>query len=570
VAKSDLRIDVLGTSFSISADEDQTYLESLLSYYRIKIENTRKKTGLQDPLKLALVTGFLLCDEVQKGKSAEDDEAERLALDLISRIDAALPAEEADTAFSRAAGPFDAAPGGAFPGAENASPGGSTGGTGPSLPPVPCGPAPADRRRYRPFFKLENTIKHYAWGSVQRIPRLLNRANAAAEPWAELWMGVHPAGPSRVVDGAQTRPLDAVIAEAPGFYLGERVERTFGGLPFLFKLLAAERPLSIQAHPDLAAARAGFERESRAGIPLENAARNYRDRNHKPELLCAMGDFRALAGFRERNDIIHLLGLFGGEEFTSDERGVKPSPLLKAAFENIKTALLGDDGLKDMLALLLGMEKETRRDLGVYTLAQAPQLEEAWSEYREEWRAAARIAELYPEDAGILAPLYLNLIRLKSGEAIFLPPGMLHAYLEGFGVELQANSDNVLRGGLTSKHVDTEELLSILRFAPYRPAALQAAARSGADNWYFYPLSCREFSLSITQCRNASVRVPVYPAIVLVTQGEARLSVSGSTDDVVLSPGESAFVAPGEAYLSGAFTAFAAGPGEVLPFPALP
>ncbi|MDR1909858.1 MAG: mannose-6-phosphate isomerase, class I [Spirochaetaceae bacterium] len=517
MAKSDLRIDILGTSFSISADEDQAYLESLLNYYRIKVENTRKRTGLQDPLKLALVTGFLLCDDLFKGSAGdEQDEAERLTLDLISRIDAALSA------------------GDAFPAASGGEP-------------------PEGAYRGPPFFKLENTVKHYEWGSPRWIPRLLNQPNEDSAPWAELWMGA----PSRT--GAEARPLGEIIAEHPDFYLGPELRRNFGTLPFLFKLLAAGKPLSLQAHPEKEQARRGWEKENRQGLPPEDPGRNYRDPNGKPELLCALGNFRALCGFRERRDIRRLLELFGGEAFDGD--GVKPSEALKEALLDLKDALDGEEGLRDMLGLLLGLDPETLRDLGVYSLAQAPQLEESYPEYAGEWRAVAGLAELYPEDPGILAPLFLNLLRLKHGEAIFLPPGVLHTYLEGFGAELQADSDNVVRGGLTAKHVDVEELFAILRFTPYQPAVLQGAELSAVKGWYAYPAVCREFSLYFGQSLGDPLPLPPGPLIVLVTQGQARLSAENG-EDLVLGPGESAFAAPGTAYLEGNFTAFAAGPGE--------
>jgi mannose-6-phosphate isomerase len=515
----------LGTSFSISADEDRAYLESLLNYYRIKVENTRKRTGLQDPLKLALVTGFLLCDDIFKGKAGEEqDEAERLTLDLISRIDAALSVGE--TAASSDGG--------------EASEG-----------------SPAERERL-PFFKLENTVKHYAWGSPRWIPRLLNQPNEKAEPWAELWMGVNPAGPSQAGEEGERRSLGEIIAEYPDYYLGAELRRNFGTLPFLFKLLAAGKPLSIQAHPGEEQARRGWERENQAGLPPESPERNYRDPNGKPELLCALGNFRALCGFRERQDIRRLFEIFGGEDFDGD--GVKPSEALKDALLDLKDALAGEEGLRDMLGLLLGLDAETRRDLGVYALAQAPQLEEAHPEYAGEWRAIAGLAELYPDDPGILAPLFLNLLRLKTGEAIFLPPGVLHAYLEGFGLELQADSDNIIRGGLTAKHIDVEELFTILRFTPYQPAILQGAELSAAKGWHTYRAVCREFSLYFAQSWGESLALPPGPVIVLVTQGEARLFTEKG-EELLLGPGESAFAAPGAAHLEGSFTAFAAGPG---------
>ncbi|MDR0602484.1 MAG: mannose-6-phosphate isomerase, class I, partial [Treponema sp.] len=152
-------------------------------------------------------------------------------------------------------------------------------------------------------YKLGNSVKHYEWGSPGYIPRLLGLDNSGGEPWAELWMGVHPGAPSRVLRGEEEIPLAELIAEDPALYLGKEAAERFGGLPFLFKLLAAGKPLSIQAHPNLAQAREGFERENRAGIALDAPVRNYRDPNHKPEIVCALTPFTAMFGFREPGEI---------------------------------------------------------------------------------------------------------------------------------------------------------------------------------------------------------------------------------------------------------------------------
>ncbi|GHV81742.1 mannose-6-phosphate isomerase [Spirochaetia bacterium] len=572
--KSNLRIDILGTSLSIAAEEDSAYLESLLNHYRIKIENNRKKFGLSDPLKLAIVTGFLLCDEAQKAQhggtgaladseSSDLDEAERLTLDLITRIDEVLENGSKTSIFLKA-------------------------GT------------------LKHLFKLENPVKHYDWGSPRWIPQLLGRENAGGEPWAELWMGVHPEGPSwAVLDAAETGisgtdvpedakvPLEELIRQNPEFYLGEQIQKEFGGLPFLYKLLAAGKPLSVQAHPDLEQAKAGWERENNSGISLKAPNRNYKDANHKPEILCALSPFRAMCGFREPGEIKRLLDIFsgvqsGGIAFGGAPRsagaagtGTPVTETLAAGFARLRTALEGDNGLQDFLTALFALDEETRFDLGEYTAARGPELEQLYPGYADEWRTAAYFAGLYPGDPAVIASLYLNLLRLAPGEAVYLPAGVLHAYIDGFGVELMANSDNVLRGGLTSKHVDIEELTRILKFVPFRPEILrpvelvptQRVPETGEENTgrepiWSYPTDCREFSLGVTQSRGEDIPFPAGgPEILLVTQGKARLSWRESGEEVTLEPGESAFAAQreqaGDLVCSGSFTIFTASVGSL-------
>jgi mannose-6-phosphate isomerase len=521
VPKSDLRIDILGTSFSIAADEDPAYLESLLNQYSTKIESTRKKTGVNDPLKLAVLTGFLLCDDVRKAQknevlrrnSPEQDEAERLTLDLITRIDEILIEND------------------------------------------------AGKRR---LFKLENTVKHYPWGSSKWIPRLLNTANEQGEPWAELWMGVHPDGPSLAESGGGKIPLRALIDREPLRLLGEAVNAEFGGLPFLFKILAAEKPLSVQAHPNLRQAREGWERENQAGIPLSAPERNYRDDNHKPEILAALTPFRAMCGFREIPEIVKLLELFIGMDDAEDRLAVRPSAVLWEELERLRASLDAEDGFAAFLAALFDMGGEARRDLGVYASAQTPQLEWDYPEYAVEWRTVGRLARLYPEDPALIAPLYLNLFYLKPGEALFVPAGVLHSYIEGLGVELMANSDNVLRGGLSSKYTDPAELGRILRFSPFKPEILTPRPEKTDGAWAVYPAACGEFSLSTAKSAGESAAfTPESPAIILVSVGEALLETADGQEALTLKQGESAFVAAGtDARLTGAFTVYAATAGK--------
>jgi mannose-6-phosphate isomerase len=401
------------------------------------------------------------------------------------------------------------------------------------------------------IFKLDNTVKRYDWGSPEWIPRLLGLPPDRETPWAELWMGVHPQGPSALAPSPGAPPpgaprlLSDLIAEDPPRLLGEEVAKDFGGLPFLFKLLAAERPLSIQAHPDADQARSGWERENSRGIPADAPDRNYQDPNHKPEIICALGPFVALAGFREPGEIRSLLRLFGCPAL---------APLLDALEAPPGTggegARAGPAPLKRFLSALFSLDRESRRALGAHARAF---LRNAPGDYGEEWRLAARFAELYPEDPAVIAPLYLNLISLQAGEAMNIPAGILHAYVRGFGVELMANSDNVLRGGLTPKHIDADELTAILRFAPCRPTVLKPVDQGGG--LAAYPSPFREFSLYRLRGDGVEAPFPLRgPAILLVLEGELR------AENLRLSRGESAFVVSGP-LLSGSFEAAVAAAG---------
>jgi len=310
-------------------------------------------------------------------------------------------------------------------------------------------------------FRLINTIQEYAWGSRTAIPELLGESSPADKPQAELWMGAHPKAPSAVLleEGKQI-PLPELISRDPAGILGAEVAQKFSGrLPFLFKVLAAALPLSIQAHPNLKQAREGFRRENELGIPLDAFRRNYRDDNHKPELFCALSPFWALNGFRPIAEMLALLHSIGFPSISEQLEAFRVNP--------------NPGGLKRFFAALIRLDRETRER------ALEGAVEWASGELNRQRRGGTaggetptkpiarwllRLQELYPGDIGVLSPVLLNLILLQPGDTMFLEAGVLHAYLEGAGIELMANSDNVIRGGLTQKHMDVEELLSILRF----------------------------------------------------------------------------------------------------------
>jgi len=309
---------------------------------------------------------------------------------------------------------------------------------------------------------LGNRIQRYAWGSVDAIPRLLGRDNPGGAPWAEMWMGAHHRAPSRVWSAGRWSPLPELIDRDPRAILGEAALARFGvQLPFLFKVLAAARPLSIQCHPDAARAAAGFERENAAGIPLDAPARCYRDPHPKPELLCALSRFSALVGFQAPRHIIENFSSLRSRTLTPLLTDLRVSP---------------EGGLPAFFRALMTLPMPDRRSvLSDLRRAHLPP-------------PIAPVVHLliaaYPDDLGALAPLYLNHVLLAPGEAIFLPPGELHAYLEGLALELMAGSDNVLRGGLTQKHIDVPQLLDNLSFRTGRPPVLHPLPIApGLEEW---------------------------------------------------------------------------------------
>ncbi len=324
---------------------------------------------------------------------------------------------------------------------------------------------------------LRNPIQHYVWGSKTAIPKLLNIPNPERNPMAELWMGAHPKAPSQVcVDGRWVSLIEA-IASSPESVLGSEVARRFDSqLPFLFKILAAAEPLSIQVHPNKQQAIEGFARENELGISLDAPHRNYRDENHKPELLCALTPFEALKGFRPVGEALALMETIAVPELSPLVDGLRNHPDM--------------DGLKRFFRILMKMGKSEQARMVSRVVERAKEK----ARERRELYWVMELGKKYPGDVGVLSPLFLNLIYLEPGQAMFLPAGELHAYLGGTGLEIMANSDNVLRGGLTAKHVDVDELLKIVRFEPGRPEILHAQMVSEVEKVYRSP--AEEFELS--------------------------------------------------------------------------
>lgn len=349
------------------------------------------------------------------------------------------------------------------------------------------------------FVGIFNEPRDYAWGSTTAIADFLG-TEPSGRPEAELWLGAHPGSPARLTDGS-----------------GDLTSVVDGRLPFLLKVLAAASPLSLQAHPTPEQAREGFQREDDAGIPIDAPHRNYKDAFHKPELIVAVSEtFDALSGIRPVAETRASLERLGGG----------------AAIDHLRARLADDAALPAVFEWLI-----TRGD-GVDELI-ATVVERAADAEGLEFETVRRLAAEYPGDPGIVLSLLLHTVRLTRGEALYLPAGNIHAYLDGLGIELMAASDNVLRGGLTAKHVDVPELLRVLDFTP-RPVPYLRPEEPVPGIRIFRP-DVPEFALFELTLDGDELRVPLGgPAIALCARGAVRLS--GSTGAAELFRADASFI----------------------------
>ncbi|WP_019855370.1 mannose-6-phosphate isomerase, class I [Actinopolyspora mortivallis] len=361
---------------------------------------------------------------------------------------------------------------------------------------------------------LRNAVRPYAWGSRTAIAELLGRPVPAPHPEAELWMGAHPGDSSRLLrhDGSEV-PLVRLLDSEPTYQLGRGCTGRWGNrLPFLMKVLAADEPLSLQAHPSSEQAAEGFAREEEAGIPRNAPDRNYPDPTAKPELICALTEFHALAGFRDAHRTVRLLNQL-------DVPGLR-------AHTGLLEAQPDRDGLRALFTTWITLPEDNLRALMPELLRACSEHVRAEGEFRLECATVLELGESYPNDAGVLASLLLNRLVLQPGEAIYLPPGNLHAYLRGTGIEILANSDNILRCGLTPKHVDVAELLRVLDFDNGRMRVSTGTRRDA--NLTVYQTEADEFELSRVDwpCGdNSEVALDsAGPQILLCTGGGVRLS----------------------------------------------
>lgn len=402
------------------------------------------------------------------------------------------------------------------------------------------------------FYPLKNLIQTYAWGSKDGIPAFTGIPNADGKPMAELWMGVHPCAPSRLIEtgeAANTEPTDypATLADFIGHYpeltLGKDAETRFNGkLPFLFKVLSACSPLSIQVHPTRPQAKKGFARENEAGIPLSAGERNYKDENHKPEIIMALTPFTAMCGFRTKQESVSHLEL-----------------IQCAALSPVTNIIAQNGKYTDFCRQILSLENATKAEIVKKTIEKAKDIVGSTLPVstRRAYELVLKLASFYPTDIGILSPLYLNVIDLAPAQAIYLPSGIMHAYIEGTGLELMANSDNILRGGLTPKHIDIPELLSVLSTEPFMPQIIEPPA--GAS-FFRYRTESPEFELSRIAPAEGTARFKTSePAILIGATGEITAKAE-TGETFTLVRGRTAFVPAlgGTIVFSGTGTAYIA------------
>ncbi|OMO28509.1 mannose-6-phosphate isomerase, class I [Vibrio lentus] len=373
------------------------------------------------------------------------------------------------------------------------------------------------------LFKLDNVIQNYAWGSKDSINQLFGIVNPNQEPQAEIWMGAHPNGCSKVDDTGES--LSHMIDENKIDVLGGYTASRFGELPFLFKVLAAETPLSIQVHPNKRKSELGFERENTRGIPLNASNRNYKDPNHKPELVYALTFYKAMNGFRPIDDIIALF-----------EEADIPSLAIEL---NVLKANADSDSLKSFFSAIMSLEGDRKASaLNELYAAHARPAKTVMG--REALQYSKEFKQHYPGDIGLFAPLMLNTVELAPGEAMFLFAETPHAYVQGTGLEIMANSDNVLRAGLTPKYIDVPELIDNTIFEPIKPEdiRLKPVLKEGKMS---YPIPVDDFGFDILSATDESKSQYLRSAeILFCVEGEATVASEERT--VSLKPGESVFV----------------------------
>ncbi|ENI8074752.1 mannose-6-phosphate isomerase, class I [Vibrio vulnificus] len=379
------------------------------------------------------------------------------------------------------------------------------------------------------FFKLDNPVKNYEWGSKTVIQSLFGIDNPNGEPQAEIWMGAHPNGCSTVSIDGESVLLSKLIQSNQEGILSKATAEQFGELPYLFKVLAAGQALSIQVHPSKEEAEVGFAREEVQGIDRSAAQRNYRDPNHKPELVYALTPYQAMNGFRAFDDILarftHMVGAVHMptvQALLEVFKANNTSYGLKAFFTGL-LSLQGDDKLQSLAALLEYVKLHQKQDLEDDLCG-----------------LVLELAQSYPSDIGLFAPFMLNVLTLKPGQAMYLDARTPHAYLKGAGLEIMANSDNVLRAGLTPKHIDVDELAKCTLFEEKPVESLLCQPET--DGYYHhYPVSVPDFNFDCFMQADDTVVQLRSAEILFAIDCDATLSHK-SGEKITITKGESVFI----------------------------
>lgn len=379
------------------------------------------------------------------------------------------------------------------------------------------------------IFRLEGVIQHYAWGGSRFIPALLQQENQQAKPFAEYWLGAHDKAPARVCMAGGEKPnLNVLIKEDPIQILGEKVASRFGRLPYLLKILDVKDMLSIQVHPDKESAEIAFEEENRKGISIDVQERNYKDANHKPELMVALSDFWLLHGFKPKQQLLSTLNKIPELTFLGDvfnQRGYQS--LYKTVMDMPQVEV--NNTLQPLLTRIIPLYKQNNL---------SKDQEDFW---------AARAALTYNSenhiDRGIFSIYFFNLLHCKPGEAVFQDAGVPHAYLEGQNVEIMANSDNVLRGGLTSKHIDVSELMKHIRFEGTDPTILKGKKRGDIEEVYETPAPDFQLSRFVFYHKGSALFAASTAEILFVEKGLIKLM--DQENELMLASGEAAIIISG-------------------------
>ena len=376
-------------------------------------------------------------------------------------------------------------------------------------------------------YKLQGIHRHYEWGGSAFIPQLMQLDNTIGKPFAEYWIGAHPSAPALVATSEGQKGLDQMIQENKAHFLGSNIADQFGTLPYLFKILDVEKMLSIQVHPSKDNAEKGFLKEQLAGVPIDAAHRNYKDQNHKPEVMVALSDFWLLHGFMPANALKERLANLAPLQSLLDVFGLENYAGLYGHFMRLDQPAV-DKILKPLL------------EIAVHEVA-AGKVDKS----HPHWWANKYYGGKVPVsniDKGILSIYLLNIVNVPKYQGVFQGAGLLHAYLEGQNIELMANSDNVLRGGLTPKHIDIEELLEHIKFEPTYPNILNGDLKNSNEVQFSCPVP--DFGLTkITLSQGEAYTNQTNSfEMFLVMQGEVLL------DGIELKAGELAAVKAGSTY----------------------
>lgn len=365
------------------------------------------------------------------------------------------------------------------------------------------------------MFKLDNSVQKYHWGDKSSIPNLLNISNNLNESFAELWMGVHHRGVSKILQTGQQ--LDTWLYNDKINRLGVKLSNRFNGLSYLLKVLAVESPLSIQVHPSIPIAENGFDKENKLSIPIDDPKRTFKDKNHKPEMVVAITSFWVMKGFRAVDKIRDNFNILDYE------------PLNKIIYQNNSDEQI----LKELLAFILQLDKKRKNELLqiIKRIINDEQLNDEW-----EW--IKTLQSFYPDDISIISPLYLNLIKLEPGEALYLQDQEIHAYLNGVSVEIMANSDNVIRGGLTQKYINIDQLISVTNFQ----SSIVEIIKPDNNSIFRYPAEIEDFSLRrVLHLSSIETEVENFSVSIIVIM-EGKFIIESNGDKLNLTKGESVVI----------------------------